>query len=282
MTNGLAAMIQFSMRQGAPIAHVAKQFDVDWGTVKWLDKIQLQHIFASINIDKVKHLIIDEYAVRKGHKYATVVMDAETHRVIWVGPGKSKKAMEPFIKWIRRKGLLKQIQTVSMDMNGQFSSWIKQHFPRAKILYDLFHIIQLFGREVIKKSKRQYCGRGKRKSMAEIKLLVIVKTYRENLQGYSQRPSVYGGKKICCDARETHGWDCVCRLLWIRLLSLEGANNKIKVLKRVAYGFRDFWYFRLRIMAALPGKRNNPMPSFMSSACYTHEGLRSCCFHTKT
>lgn len=89
ITNRLAAMIQFAMRQGAPIAHVVKQFDVDWGCVKRLDKIQLKHIFTSINVDKVRHLIIDEFAVRKGHKYATVVMDADTHRVIWVGPGKS-------------------------------------------------------------------------------------------------------------------------------------------------------------------------------------------------
>ena len=46
---------------------------------------------------------------------------------------------------------------------------------------------------------------------------------------------------------------------------IEGANNKIKVLKRVAYGFRDFWYFRLRIMAALPGKRNSPMPALCAA-----------------
>jgi hypothetical protein len=35
--------------------------------------------------------------------------------------------------------------------------------------------------------------------------------------------------------------------------SLEGTNNKIKVLKRVAYGFRDEAYFFLKIRAAFPG-----------------------------
>jgi transposase len=29
---------------------------------------------------------------------------------------------------------------------------------------------------------------------------------------------------------------------------LEGINNKIKVLKRAAYGFRDMEYFKLRIL----------------------------------
>jgi hypothetical protein len=34
---------------------------------------------------------------------------------------------------------------------------------------------------------------------------------------------------------------------------LEGINNKIKVLKRIAYGYRDEAYFFLKIRAAFPG-----------------------------
>jgi len=33
---------------------------------------------------------------------------------------------------------------------------------------------------------------------------------------------------------------------------LEGMNNKIKVIKRVAYGYRDNDYFFLKIKAAFP------------------------------
>jgi hypothetical protein len=34
---------------------------------------------------------------------------------------------------------------------------------------------------------------------------------------------------------------------------LEGINNKIKVIKRMAYGFRDDHYFFLKIRAGFPG-----------------------------
>ena len=34
---------------------------------------------------------------------------------------------------------------------------------------------------------------------------------------------------------------------------LEGINNKIKVIKRMAYGYRDDEYFFLKIRAAFPG-----------------------------
>ncbi|WP_224430418.1 MULTISPECIES: transposase [Lactobacillus] len=33
---------------------------------------------------------------------------------------------------------------------------------------------------------------------------------------------------------------------------VEGTNNKIKVIKRTAYGFRNFFSFRARILLALP------------------------------
>ncbi len=32
---------------------------------------------------------------------------------------------------------------------------------------------------------------------------------------------------------------------------IEGTNNKIKVIKRTAYGFRNFFHFRVRILMAL-------------------------------
>ena len=35
---------------------------------------------------------------------------------------------------------------------------------------------------------------------------------------------------------------------------LEGVNNKIKVVKRIAYGFHDLEYFALKVKQALPGR----------------------------
>ena len=35
---------------------------------------------------------------------------------------------------------------------------------------------------------------------------------------------------------------------------LEGVNNRIKVIKRMAYGYRDTEYFFLKIKDAFPGK----------------------------
>ena len=34
----------------------------------------------------------------------------------------------------------------------------------------------------------------------------------------------------------------------------EGLNNKIKVVKRVGYGYKDFYFFRVRLLYILNGK----------------------------
>jgi transposase len=38
---------------------------------------------------------------------------------------------------------------------------------------------------------------------------------------------------------------------------LEGVNNKIKVIKRIAYGFHDLHYFALKVKQAFPGRRKS-------------------------
>jgi transposase len=44
------------------------------------------------------------------------------------------------------------------------------------------------------------------------------------------------------------------RLRWsMHTGQLEGINNRIKVMKRMAYGFRDSAFFFLKIKAAFPG-----------------------------
>ena len=50
-------------------------------------------------------------------------------------------------------------------------------------------------------------------------------------------------------------WNRTCPASWRTATchSAEGINNKIKVIKRIAYGFRDDAYFFLKIRAAFPG-----------------------------
>ena len=70
-----------------------------------------------------------------------------------------------------------------------------------------------------------------------------VRSRIEPLKRFAQRLKAY-----------LHGIISHCR--WpLHTSLLEGINNRIKVIKRMAYGFRDQEYFFLKIRAAFPGNR---------------------------
>jgi hypothetical protein len=91
---------------------------------------------------------MDEFALFKGHRYASVVLDADTRRVLWIGEGRSRAAVRPFFKELGPEGCAR-IEAVAMDMNTAYDLEVRQHCPRARVIYDLFHVVAKYGREVI-------------------------------------------------------------------------------------------------------------------------------------
>ena len=60
------------------VKEVAEHLGLAWNTVKEIDKQALQEKFAKTDYWGLKILAIDEVAIRRGHKYLTVVLDDET------------------------------------------------------------------------------------------------------------------------------------------------------------------------------------------------------------
>ncbi len=131
-----------------PIRHVAELFGLHWETVRRLDQRRLLQQLAALPVAQPRRLVMDEFALYKGHRYATVVLDADTRRVLWVGEGRSREAIRPFFAWLG-PARCRQIEAVAMDMNTAFDLEVQRHCPQAKVVYDLFHVIAKFGREVI-------------------------------------------------------------------------------------------------------------------------------------
>jgi transposase len=91
---------------------------------------------------------MDEFALHKGHQYATVVMDAERLRVLWVGEGRSRAALQPFFDLLGEAGC-RRIEAVAMAMNTAFDLEVRARCPQAEVVFDLFHVVARCGREVI-------------------------------------------------------------------------------------------------------------------------------------
>lgn len=292
-----------ALAQLLPISHVAHLTGLHWHTIKQIDRLRLEAKHGSFEERGVRRLVMDEFALHKGHRYATVVMDAETMRVLWVGEGNSREAIRPFFELLGEEGC-QRIEAVAMDMNTAFDLEVRQHCAGAEVVYDLFHVVARFGREVVDRVRvdqanalhdqpaaRQVIKRSRwlllrnRNNLDEtqgIKLDELLAANAPLAKVYLLKTAlkeVWFAPSVPEGARRWRNWYRMAlesglapAILFAKRLKkylrgilasarfpmntsiLEGVNNRIKVIKRMAYGFRDSAYFFLKIKDAFPGK----------------------------
>ena len=302
VTQRLRAWIE-ALTQLLPIAHVARLTGLHWHTIKDIDHRRLERLHGEFVANDVRRLVMDEFALHKGHRYATVIMDVDWTRVLWVGEGNSREAIRPFFELLGPERC-RQIEAVAMDMNTAFDLEVQQHCPQAEVVYDLFHVVARFGRDVVDRVRVDQANalrdqpaarkvvkrsrwlllrnRDNLKDDQSIRLdellaanapLATVYLLKTELKEVWFAPSVREGAQrwrrwyqMAIDSQLAPAIQFAKRLKkYLRgiLASaiyqmnssiLEGVNNKIKVIKRMAYGFRDSAYFFLKIKAAFPGK----------------------------
>ena len=133
--------------QAVPLRQVASYFHLDWKTVKQIDKRHLQARLGPVDVAGVELLLMDEFAIQKGHRYATTIVDPSTKRVLWVGRGHTRESIRPFFELLGPR--CAAIQAVVMDMSAAYEAEVRAHCPQAAIVFDLFHVVAKYGREVI-------------------------------------------------------------------------------------------------------------------------------------
>jgi transposase len=134
--------------RSSSVQAVAAFFDLGWHTVKSIDKMRLQERVLEPDWSGIRYLAMDEFALHKGHRYATVVVDPIARQVLWIGQGRSRETARAFFEQMP-PGAAERIEAVAIDMTTAYELEIKAHCPRAEVVYDLFHVVAKYGREVI-------------------------------------------------------------------------------------------------------------------------------------
>ena len=123
------------------ILDVARHLAVSWDIVKDIQKRNLVKRYSKPKLKKVKQIAIDEICIGKGHRYLTIVLDLQSGAILFVGEGKSAASLAPF--WKRLKASRAKIKAAAIDMSPAYQAALAEHLPKAKIIFDRFHVVKL-------------------------------------------------------------------------------------------------------------------------------------------
>jgi transposase len=90
-----------------------------------------------------RHLGIDEYSLRKGHRYETVVCDLERRSVLASLPGRDGSALR---EWLEGLADPWAVRAVVIDMSLTYREVIELCLPAARVVADRFHVVRRVGR----------------------------------------------------------------------------------------------------------------------------------------
>ena len=284
------------------VSDVARHFGLNWKPVKNIDKAFLEDQYGQIDYDNLRLLSIDEIAVKKGHRYMTVVIDYETGRVVWMGKGRKKETLAAFFA-----GMTEQqkdgVEAVAMDMWKPYIQAVDEAVPSAKIVFDLFHVVAAFKKVIDKvrisekkKASKEHKGVFRGAKYLLLKRRVRKREHREHLKELldlnetlfkvvllrEKLPEIWGYSYRRCAEKAMEEWCGLARAVGhpaldrfadslerhregilnhckypIHTSKLEGINNKIKVIKRKAYGYHDERYFSLKVIQAFDPNHGN-------------------------
>jgi len=168
-----AARFALVLRADMSIKAVAQHMGMHWETVKTIEKNWLAKKYKRVPLGDVEYLGIDEVYLGEVLGFITVARDMGSGDVLFVGKGKSGKALEPFKKRLRRRG--KQIKAVAIDMANSYSAWVKDVLPNAEIVYDHFHVIKLMNERMnnLRKSTMNKLEEAQKKELKGKRFLLL-------------------------------------------------------------------------------------------------------------
>lgn len=307
VTRRLATHVLELCRRGLTVYEVADHLALNWKTVKRIEQTYLEEEYGQTDYSNLSVLAVDEIAIRKGHRYLTVVLDYQTGRVVWMGQERTAEALESFFAGMTDEQRT-AISAVAMDMWDPYIKAVREAVPQAKIVFDFFHVVQAFNRVIdqVRNTEYKKAEHEEKEVLKGSKYVLLKKTLkkqkeREHLKELltlneaiftvmvlrDMLPRIWKYRYRAWARRRLNEWCALARTMDhpgvrqfanqlerhaygilnhcnhpIHTSRLEGVNNKIKVIKRTAYGFHDDRYFSLKVIQAFdPQYRRSRSPT---------------------
>jgi transposase len=214
----------------------------------------------------VQAVAIDETATRKGHRYATVVVEIDPDkerqaRLLFMTPERTSASVSQFVVAMRAHGAKPgQVQTAAIDMSAAYQRGVTEHLPQAQMVFDRFHVMQLAGKaldEVRRQLHRQgadvkgglWALRGNESNLSQQQLLL-----RQNL--CTRHKELGRAMALRESLQETWEWPgAASAQLHLRAWCSWAVRSRLASFKKLAQTLKNHWdgilaYFPHRITSA--------------------------------
>lgn len=162
------------------ISDVCDIVQLDWKTVKNIDKYYIKQQIVSLRNITPGRIGIDEIAYEKGHKYLTIVRDLDLNGVIWVGLNRKKETLDEFFNEIgERKQAL--VELVVVDMWDPYIASIREYCPNADIVIDKFHIVKKANEALDNIRKKEFANANEKERLNMKRKRFIILKRNKNL-----------------------------------------------------------------------------------------------------
>ena len=115
---------------------------IGWETVGRIIERVVARRAPRDRLEGLTHISIDELSYRRHHEYVTVVTDLNRSRIVWVAPGKNADTVRSFFDALGPERSAR-LELIAIDMSGAYIEAVREKAPRARLVFDRFHVQRL-------------------------------------------------------------------------------------------------------------------------------------------
>lgn len=279
MMEAMVMLLCQQMSVSAAASHLGETDTRLWRVLKHY----VNEAHAKKDWSTVSQIMVDETSAKRGHRYVTVIVDAESRDLLFMAEGRGGEALQAFAQEMAAHGgKPEQIKLISMDMSPAYRKGAREAFPQARLVFDRFHVMQMVGKALddVRKSLlragadmpgglwalrgnawtrseqqlatrhalcQEYPKLGRAMMLREILQDILADEDAESLAWWcsrAMRSRLEPFKKVAKSIREH--WDGIVAFMETRITNglIEAINGLLQLAKRLARGFRSFENFR--------------------------------------
>lgn len=137
------------VKSGMSLSAAGSYMKIDGRRIGRIINTQVSEALSEQPLDQVNQAGVDETSTRKGHNYVTVLTDTKRKKVVGLGLGKDKEAVQKAVNEMESRGSkAKEVDSLTLDLSPAYISAGSEIFEKAELIFDRFHIDQLLGRAI--------------------------------------------------------------------------------------------------------------------------------------